>query len=228
MLKIILADSQTIFRAGAAKILAVEDDFRIVAQCESAEKTLSAAESFRNAVLVVSAGLVDLQQVLRIASAATSRVVAIGESTDAPEKFFALGACGFVRRNVSGKSLVECVRRVSRGELWNQDAQPSHEISDLDTIGARVRQRLNPRELRIVALIVQGFKNKEISEQLGTTEQVVKNQLRKIYDKIGVSDRLELALFTIHHHILHEAATSSAVNAADPSKSAAMMAAAAE
>jgi DNA-binding NarL/FixJ family response regulator len=53
---------------------------------------------------------------------------------------------------------------------------------------------------------VQGYKNKEIATQLGTTEQVIKNYLRNVYDKIGVSDRLELALFTIHHRILNEAA----------------------
>jgi DNA-binding NarL/FixJ family response regulator len=73
-------------------------------------------------------------------------------------------------------------------------------------VGARVRDRLTPKELRIVALIVQGYKNKDIAAHLGTTEQVIKNYLRNVYDKIGVSDRLELALFTIHHRILAEAA----------------------
>ena len=65
---------------------------------------------------------------------------------------------------------------------------------------------LTAKELKIVALIVQGYKNKDIAAQLGTTEQVIKNYLRNVYDKIGVSDRLELALFTIHHRILAEAA----------------------
>ncbi len=60
--------------------------------------------------------------------------------------------------------------------------------------------------MQIVALIVQGCKNKEIAAQLGTKEQVIKNYLRTIYDKTGVSDRLELALFTIHHRVLAEAA----------------------
>ena len=82
-------------------------------------------------------------------------------------------------------------------------------------VGARVRDRLTPKELRIVALIVQGYKNKDIAAQLGTTEQVIKNYLRNVYDKIGVSDRLELALFTIHHRILAEAAAA-AVNATAP------------
>ena len=75
-----------------------------------------------------------------------------------------------------------------------------------DSVGARVRDRLTSKEMKIVALITQGCKNKEIAIRLGTTEQVVKNYLRSIYDKTGVSDRLELALFTMHHKILAEAA----------------------
>jgi DNA-binding CsgD family transcriptional regulator len=65
-----------------------------------------------------------------------------------------------------------------------------------------VRDRLTPKEMRIVALIVQGCKNREIATRLKTTEQVIKNYLRSIYDKTGVGDRLELALFTIHHRVL--------------------------
>ncbi|HEU5450545.1 MAG TPA: LuxR C-terminal-related transcriptional regulator, partial [Terriglobales bacterium] len=67
-----------------------------------------------------------------------------------------------------------------------------------------------------VALIVQGYRNKDIAQQLGTTEQVIKNYLRNVYDKIGVSDRLELALFTIHHRILAEAAAATAAGAGGP------------
>ena len=75
-----------------------------------------------------------------------------------------------------------------------------------DPAGARVRDRLTPKEMQIVALIVQGCKNKDIAIQLHTKEQVIKNYLRSIYDKTGVSDRLELALFTLHHRLLAEAA----------------------
>ena len=73
-------------------------------------------------------------------------------------------------------------------------------------MGAKVRDRLTPKEMQIVALIVQGCKNKDIGRQLGTKEQVIKNYLRSIYDKTGVNDRLELALFTLHHRLLAEAA----------------------
>ena len=102
--------------------------------------------------------------------------------------------------------MIDCVRRVARGQKCVKRgalaAVPPH-----DAVGARVRDRLTPKEMQIVALIVQGCKNKDIAAQLGTKEQVIKNYLRSIYDKIGVSDRLELALFTLHHRLLAEAAT---------------------
>src|SRR6202035_3090775 len=85
-------------------------------------------------------------------------------------------------------------QRDQRGETWVQDVAVPSELTENDMVGLRVRDRLTAKELRIVALIVQGYKNKEIATQLGTTEQVIKNYLRNVYDKIGVSDRLELAL----------------------------------
>ena len=56
--------------------------------------------------------------------------------------------------------------------------------------------------MAIIVCITQGKRNKEIAFQLGTTEQVIKNYLRKIYDKLGVSDRLELALYCLHNKII--------------------------
>ena len=121
-----------------------------------------------------------------------------------PEKIAAqLG--GIVGRSITGPALIDCVRRVARGQRC-LTAMPERSMQDQDTVGARVRDRLTPKEMQIVALIVQGCKNKDIANQLGTKEQVIKNYLRSIYDKIGVSDRLELALFTLHHRLLAEAA----------------------
>ena len=114
----------------------------------------------------------------------------------------AAGAHGVVYRNVTSPALVDCVRKIARGENWVQDMAVPSELTENDMVGLRVRDRLTAKELRIVALIVQGYKNKEIATQLGTTEQVIKNYLRKIYDKLGVSDRLELALYCLHNKII--------------------------
>ena len=211
MLKIILADNQAIFRAGMAKVLAVEDDLRVVAQAQTPEQMLMALDKFRAALLICSANFVaDLTPVLDAAIQAKTRMLVIAENGEESQKYLKMGAHGVVYRSVAGTSLVDCVRQIASGHTWAQTESVSKELSDNDLVGARVRDRLTPKELRIVALIVQGYKNKEIATQLGTTEQVIKNYLRNVYDKIGVSDRLELALFTIHHRILAEAAAATA------------------
>lgn len=212
MIKIILADNQAIFRAGIAKVLAVEDDFRIVAQAQSVDQMLMAIDKFRQAVLVFSAGfLANLESVTAAAQKAETRLIVLAENGERPERYLSAGVIGVLFRNVSGATLIDCVRKVSVGEKFVQESRgPVEANENEDFVGARVRDRLTPKELRIIALIVQGYKNKEIATQLGTTEQVIKNYLRNVYDKIGVSDRLELALFTIHHRILAEAAAASA------------------
>lgn len=211
MLKLILGDNQAIFRAGIAKVLAVEDDLRIVAQAQTPEQMMMALDKFRAAVLVCSVAFhPDLKAMLDVATQAQTRVLLIAENGEDAGKYMAMGASGVVFRSITGPALVSSVRRIARGETFCQDSAVTRELADNDMVGARVRDRLTPKELRIVALIVQGYKNKEIANQLGTTEQVIKNYLRNVYDKIGVSDRLELALFTIHHRILAQAAAATA------------------
>ncbi|MFT4111658.1 response regulator transcription factor [Silvibacterium sp.] len=207
MNKVILADNQAIFRAGTAKILAMEDDFRIIAQCGDAERLHQTVETFRGAVFLFASTLkLNLPLFLERVRAHGSRAIAIVENTETTPPFIAAGAHGALHRCVSGPALIECVRRVNRGEQGIQGTVPGLLPHEDDLVGARVRDRLTPKEMKIVALIVQGCKNKEIAMRLTTTEQVIKNYLRSIYDKTGVSDRLELALFTIHHRILAEAA----------------------
>lgn len=209
-MKVILADNQAIFRAGAAKVLAVEDDLRIVAQAQNADQVTMSLDRFRAAVLVISDSLAgDIAKVVAEAKRNKTQVVVVSDKPENAAEFIRAGAAGIVYRNVTGASLVECIRKVAKGESWVQDNAVAKEVEESDQVGARVRDRLTPKELKIVALVVQGYKNKEIATRLGTTEQVIKNYLRNVYDKIGVGDRLELALFTIHHRILAEAAAAS-------------------
>jgi len=212
MLKIILADNQAIFRAGIAKVLAVEDDVRIVAQAQTVEQAMIAIEKFRGSVMIyASSFLPDTARLGALAHESAIQLVVIADNNETPERYLNAGVLGMIYRSIDGAELLRCVRKVNQGEVYLQDLRAVAQNSDSDDfVGARVRDRLTPKELKIVALIVQGFKNREIATMLGTTEQVVKNYLRNVYDKIGVSDRLELALFTIHHRILAEAAAASA------------------
>ena len=206
MNRIILADNQAIFRAGAARVLVLEDDMRIVAQCEDLTHVLSALDAHRGAILLFSASLqLDVGAVIAHVHAAGSRSILIAENGAEVPDDLARSLNGVVFRNVAGVDLVDCIRRVAAGQRWVQHSNVTSILTQ-DAVGMRVRDRLTPKEMQIVALIVQGCKNKHIATQLNTKEQVIKNYLRSIYDKTGVSDRLELALFTIHHRVLAEAA----------------------
>jgi DNA-binding NarL/FixJ family response regulator len=206
MNRLILADNQAIFRAGAARVLALEDDMRIAAQCEDAAKLFAAIDTLRGSVLLVSSSLrLDATNLLARTRSAGSRIILMAENTEQVAEDMALLFDGVLCRSVPGTVLVDCVRRVAQGQHFVQRSNVTT-MQAADSVGARVRDRLTPKEMQIVALIVQGCKNKDIAMQLGTKEQVIKNYLRSIYDKTGVSDRLELALFTIHHRALAEAA----------------------
>ena len=148
----------------------------------------------------------DMGRLRMMLETAGSRAIVIAENSESASSYLHQGFRGVVFRNVTGAALVECVRRVSVGETWVPPQLQIAEVAEEDMVGTRVRDRLTPKEMRIVALIVQGCKNREIALRLKTTEQVIKNYLRSIYDKTGVSDRLELALFTIHHRVLAQAA----------------------
>lgn len=206
MNRLILADDQVIFRAGAARALALEDDMRIVAQCEDAGRLRANIPNFRSSIIVLASSISsDLPILLSLITQAGSRVVLIAEKDAEISAEVAAEVGGMVSRSVTAAELIDCVRRVGRGQKVERIAVSTMPLQD--AVGARVRDRLTPKEMQIVALIVQGCKNKDIAAQLGTKEQVIKNYLRSIYDKTGVSDRLELALFTLHHRLLKEAAT---------------------
>jgi len=209
MINVIIADHQAIFRAGVAKVLAVEDDIRIVGQPQSQEQMLNALEHLRAHVLLVSASFLPLfSEIAQLTAGQNTKILVLAEVTDAAAGFIAMGVQGVVYRSVNGTAVVEAVRRLARGECYVHT--PNAEIGEIseDLVGIRVRDRLSEKELRIIALVVHGFKNREIASQTETSEQVVKNSLRAIFDKIGVSDRLELALFVLHHRMLAHATAS--------------------
>jgi len=206
MINVIVADHQVIFRAGIAKVLAVEEDIRIVGQPQSPEQLLNALNKLKSRVLILSTSFLSLLPgIQEIASSRNVALLMLVENNESAADFMRMGVQGVIYRCASGNIVVEAVRRLSRGEPFLQSPNRTDcEVSE-DLVGARVRDRLSDRELRIIAAVVQGFKNRDIALQLYTSEQMVKNSLRNIFDKIGVSDRLELALFTIHHRILAQA-----------------------
>ena len=202
--KVVIADSQAVFRTGAARLLAVEEDFRIVGQCDDLARLNQAAEKGLGTLLLMANSLQpDVPELMEKAKAGRNQVIAVLENTESSEPLVKAGVRGIVYRDVGSVELVKCLRIVGRGGSYTQPRAGKSSVEfETDLVGERARDRLTPKELRIVSLIVQGYKNKDIALELNNTEQVIKNYLRSIFDKTGVSDRLELALFTIHHRVL--------------------------
>jgi len=203
--RIILGDNQVIFRTGVARVLRSQHDFEIVAQCDDAVRLREAVHRLPHAVVVFPSSLTsNLQDMLDAIAKADSRAVLILEHGAPLDDTTAQRSSGVVLRSVGGDQLLECVRRVAAGERSMSRGQILA-MPQVDRVGRRVLERLTPKEIQIIALVAEGWKNRQIAEQLTTKEQVVKNYLRSIYDKTGVSDRLELTVYTVHHRALSEA-----------------------
>ena len=211
-IRVIVADTQAIFRAGLRKVFALEDDIRVVGQAETFPQTQSAVKKFSADVLIFEAALAQnsveaVAELLRQAPQVRVVVVTPNSDEELTLELFRRGAHGIVSREVEPELLVECLRKVAGGGTW-LDSQGTRWVMDAyrnqntRQTGSRPKVQLTPKETLIVSCVTQGMKNKEIALRVGTTEQVVKNYLRKVYDKLGVADRLELALYCLNHHVV--------------------------
>jgi DNA-binding NarL/FixJ family response regulator len=211
-IRIILADSQAIYRVGIRKVFALEDDIRVVAQAESVENLQSAVQRYPSDVVLLEGDMLTgttnaIPELLRLAP--EIKIIVQTSHTDEAitVEYYRKGVRGIISRGISPDMLVKCVRKIASGETWIDNQSVNRVIEAYRTqaaalVSPRTQPRLSPKEMSIITCITQGKRNKEIAYQLGTTDQVIKNYLRKIYDKLGVSDRLELALYCLHNKII--------------------------
>ena len=211
-IRIILADSQAIYRVGIRKVFALEDDLRVVAQADSFDNLRLAAERYPTDIVLLEGSMLAgtanaIPELLRLAPDIKLIVQAVAADEGHTVELYRRGVRGIISRSISPDLLVRCVRRIAAGETWidNQSVNwviEAYRAQAAALVNPRNQPRLSPKELSIITCITQGKRNKEIAFQLGTTEQVIKNYLRKIYDKLGVSDRLELALYCLHNKVI--------------------------
>ena len=211
-IRVIVADTQAIFRAGLRKIFALEDDIRVVGQAESLDQTVAAIQKFSADIVIFEAALAPnpadtVSDLLRQSTSCRLVVVLQEPDQEMTLDLFRRGAHGIVWREVEPEMLVECLRKVAQGEPWLESravawVMQAYRTQGLRPAGSRPKISLTPKESLIVSCVTQGMKNKEIALRVGTTEQVVKNYLRKVYDKLGVADRLELALYCLNHRVV--------------------------
>jgi DNA-binding NarL/FixJ family response regulator len=210
-IRVIVADTQAIFRAGLRKVFALEDDIRVVGQAENLAQTTSAIQKFSADIIIFEAALTSnppdtVSDLLRQNTSCRLVVVLQEPDQEMTLELFRRGAHSVVSKEVEPEALVDCLRKVSQGEPWLEPRAiawvlDAYRTQGIRPAGTRAKVQLTPKESLIVSCVTQGMKNKEIALRVGTTEQVVKNYLRKVYDKLGVADRLELALYCLNHRV---------------------------
>lgn len=209
-IRILIADREAVFRLGLKKVFGVEDDLRVVAQAENGMQVLEAAKSFKPDLLFIQAEIagdgVDnlLAEVRR--SRPQCRFIIIGSALTEKDtsRFLKAGASGVILKSADPGAFLKSARKAMENEIWLPKSMGTGAAKSLD--GAEDRpvrpaDTLTRREKTIITFLMQGCRNREIARHLSITEQTVKNHLRMIYDKVGVSDRLELVLYAIHQRL---------------------------
>jgi len=208
MINVILADHLRIFRIGMASALASEEDIRVVGQPQSIQQLMHGLERLHPPVLVLSSAfLAGIDSIRHICDSRQTAILLLEEHGETAVPQFSPDVQGFIQRSADEGTVVRCIRHLARGGRVLRLVRGHSSEAMVDPVGIRVRQRLTPNELRIIAHVVQGFRNREIATRMRMTESGVKNSLRKIFDKTGVFDRLELALYVMHHRALINAAS---------------------
>ncbi len=210
-IRILIADDHRMFREALRAMLQTEPDIAIAGEAGTVSETLQMVERVAADVLLLDLSLPDGHGLDVLATLAARRsplnAIVVSASTDRQDVVRAIkaGARGVVMKDAPVERLVEAIRQVAAGRLWFGHQRLADLLDSLrqpePAHGARPADTLTPRERGIVAAIVQGASNKDISVQFKLRESTVKNHLTHIFDKLGVANRLELALFAVHHNL---------------------------
>jgi len=212
---ILIADDHPIFREALRKLLEAEPGFRVLGDAGDGEQTLKLARQLQPEILLLDirmpklSGLEVLRQLKTLLIQPRTIVFTAAVEKDQMVQALQLGARGIILKHSATDVLFEGIRCVMAGQYW-----VCHEsVSDLVQALLEFRPRpdagerrqglgLTPREMGVIALVVAGYTNKDIANKFAISEHTVKHHLTNIFGKLGVSNRLELALFSIDHHLL--------------------------
>jgi len=210
-IRVVIADDHPIVRDGLRRLLTAEEDIDVVGEAADGQELLQNLQAWRPDVILLDLRMPNTDGLTVLGALQSTndpaKVIILTASDDKNEfvQAMKLGCAGIVLKQTSAELIVKSIRKVHSGEIWldrNTTAAVMRQFATVEAAAAvgktRERAPLSAREREIVALVAQGYKNKEMAEKMFISEQTVKNHLHNIFDKLGVSDRLELALYAIH------------------------------
>jgi two-component system, NarL family, nitrate/nitrite response regulator NarL len=217
-IRVLIADGQPLFRDRVRSGLETQPDFAIVGEVADGVDAVRQAVKLTPDILLLDAAIPELSglEVLRALRQANVNVrtilLATSLETSVMVEMLQLGARGYVAHSSSIELLFKSIRKVNSGELWIGREKMTDVVRALATATSAARSPsrgdfgLTRREREILTMIVEGDTNKGIAWRLSVGQDTVKHHLTSIFNKTGVSSRLELALFALHHHLVDNSA----------------------
>src|ERR1700756_1364785 len=216
-IKVLVADDHAVFRDGLRKLLEGADDISVVGEASNGSQCIKMLGKFKPDILLLDLrmpdkGGLDVLTEVNFDSLPTRVIVLTAAEDDRGViRAMRLGARGVVLKQSASDLLLKSIRQVHDGEIW-LDNRMTAEVIDAFKRSSESGQRrekplLSDREKEVIRLVAQGFHNREIGEKLFISEQTVKNHLHNIFDKLGVSDRLQVCPYAVHHRLIDQALT---------------------
>jgi two-component system, NarL family, nitrate/nitrite response regulator NarL len=211
--RILIADDHPIFRDGLRRLLESEREFKVIGEASDGIEAVNLVRQLQPEILLLDLAMprrAGLDALREMSAGPETQLVRVILLTAAAEKdqiveALQLGARGVVLKDSATQILLKSIRSVMNGEYWVGRESVSNLVQYLrnlvDSSSVETRKKrygLTPRELQIISAVVAGYANKEIAEHFRISEDTVKHHLSNIFDKLGVSTRLELALFAVN------------------------------
>jgi two-component system nitrate/nitrite response regulator NarL len=213
-IRIVIADDHPIFRDGLRRLLEAEPGLKVIGEACDGQEAVKLTMELKPDILLLDlamprhTGLDALRDLSADSGAAGSvRIILLTAAAEKKQivEALQLGARGVVLKDSATQLLLKSIHAVMAGEYWVGRDSVSNLVQYLRNLmqssgeeSKRKKFGLTPRELEIVSAVVAGYANKEIAEYFKISEDTVKHHLSNIFDKLGVSTRLELALFAVN------------------------------
>lgn len=227
VVRLLIADSQPIFREGLRRLLEAIPGFIVVAETGDGMEVVQQVRQLKPDILLLDltmprcSGLDTLRELKlkKVPSPAQTIVLASTIGKEEMIQALQLGARGVLLKDSATQLLLKSIRSVIAGQYWVGRETVSDLVQALHSLAERTDNPkrlfgLTSRELQVVSSIVAGYSNKDIAQTLSVSEDTVKHHLTNIFNKLGVSNRLELALFAINHRLVDTPSDSRAIESA--------------
>jgi len=216
-IRIVVADDHPIFRDGLRRLLDSEQGFEVIGEAEDGAQAIDLVKRLSPDILLLDVamprvtGLVVLEELGKLGGTVKTILLTAAISSGDVVAALQFGARGIVLKETATDLLFKCIRVVMDGQYWVGREEVADLVQTLRTLIAasgEPKQKkafgLTKRELAIVGAIVEGCSNKDIAKKFSISEDTVKHHLTNIFDKAGVSSRLELGLFAVHHKLIDD------------------------